>query len=153
MDSHRCSLHRWWLPGSGTGGLQHRLPRAEVVARTQPDLRGCGRYPLHALRRCKFTGNAHLWTVSPWNTFRYVLSRYLAKMQKQHVFKIIAHFLPLHVGVANVVTPMYLTEIAPFNYRGAFGVIHQLAITLGIFAGSVFGIVHILGWTAWNQHY
>ena len=47
---------------------------------------------------------------------------------------------------------MYLTEIAPFNYRGAFGVIHQLAITLGIFAGSVFGIVHILGSSAHQQH-
>jgi len=40
---------------------------------------------------------------------------------------------------------MYLSEIAPFNYRGAFGTLHQLLITGGIFLSSVFGLKEILG--------
>ena len=53
--------------------------------------------------------------------------------------------LCLIAGISNVVTPMYLTEIAPYNLRGAFGTLHQLAITFGIFCGSVFGLTHVLG--------
>ena len=48
-------------------------------------------------------------------------------------------------GMSNVVAPMYLTEIAPYSMRGAFGTVHQLAITLGIFGGSVLGLPQILG--------
>jgi len=40
---------------------------------------------------------------------------------------------------------MYLSEIAPFNYRGAFGTLHQLLVTAGIFLSSVFGLKEILG--------
>jgi len=40
---------------------------------------------------------------------------------------------------------MYLSEIAPFNYRGAFGTLHQLLVTGGIFLSSVFGIEQLLG--------
>ena len=40
---------------------------------------------------------------------------------------------------------MFLSEIAPFNYRGAFGTLHQLFVTLGILLASIFGIPQILG--------
>ena len=40
---------------------------------------------------------------------------------------------------------MFLTEIAPYNMRGALGTVHQLSITLGIFFTSVFGLKEILG--------
>ena len=40
---------------------------------------------------------------------------------------------------------MYLTEITPFNLRGAFGTGHQLFITIGIFIGSVLGLREIFG--------
>ena len=40
---------------------------------------------------------------------------------------------------------MYLSEIAPFDYRGAFGTVHQLLITGGIFLSSVFGLKELLG--------
>jgi len=40
---------------------------------------------------------------------------------------------------------MFLSEIAPFNYRGAFGTLHQLLVTLGIFLSSVLGLKELLG--------
>lgn len=52
---------------------------------------------------------------------------------------------PCLLGLATQLAPMYLTEIAPFNLRGAFGTANQLFITIGIFAGSVFGLREILG--------
>ena len=48
-------------------------------------------------------------------------------------------------GLGNTIAPMYLSEIAPFNYRGAFGTLHQLLITGGIFLSSVFGLKELLG--------
>ena len=49
------------------------------------------------------------------------------------------------VGIGNTIAPMYLSEIAPFNYRGAFGTVHQLLVTGGIFLSSVFGLKELLG--------
>ena len=40
---------------------------------------------------------------------------------------------------------MYLSEISPYTFRGAFGTAHQLFITLGIFFSSVFGLPQVLG--------
>src|SRR6218665_1623261 len=40
---------------------------------------------------------------------------------------------------------MFLSEVAPFNYRGAFGTLHQLFVTFGIFLSSVFGLEQLLG--------
>jgi len=51
----------------------------------------------------------------------------------------------LTAGLGNTIAPMYLSEIAPFNYRGAFGTLHQLLVTGGIFLSSVFGLKEILG--------
>lgn len=51
----------------------------------------------------------------------------------------------INSGLGNCIAPMFLSEIAPFNYRGAFGTLHQLFVTLGIFLSSVFGIRELLG--------
>ena len=48
-------------------------------------------------------------------------------------------------GAGSGIVPMYLTEIAPVNYRGAMGVTHQFALTCGILASQIFGLREILG--------
>lgn len=48
-------------------------------------------------------------------------------------------------GLGNCLAPMFLTEIAPINLRGAIGTINQLSVTLGILVSSVFGLPSILG--------
>lgn len=40
----------------------------------------------------------------------------------------------LGIGIASVIAPAYIAEIAPARLRGALGSMQQLAITLGIFA-------------------
>ncbi|EHK84604.1 sugar porter family MFS transporter [Rhodococcus pyridinivorans] len=40
----------------------------------------------------------------------------------------------LGIGIASVIAPTYISEIAPARYRGALASLQQLAITLGIFA-------------------
>ena len=40
----------------------------------------------------------------------------------------------LGIGIASVIAPAYIAEIAPAGYRGALASTQQLAITLGIFA-------------------
>lgn len=41
--------------------------------------------------------------------------------------------------------PMYLTEIAPVNIRGAMGVLHQLALTCGILVSQLLGLRQLIG--------
>jgi hypothetical protein len=45
-------------------------------------------------------------------------------------------------------TPVYLSEMAPFNLRGALNVTFQLAITVGILAAQLinYGTQHIQPW-------
>lgn len=38
------------------------------------------------------------------------------------------------IGIASVISPAYISEIAPARIRGALTSVHQLAITIGIFA-------------------
>ncbi|CAG8592778.1 145_t:CDS:2 [Paraglomus occultum] len=51
-------------------------------------------------------------------------------------------------GVATVVVPTYLAEIAPTEYRGTFGVMNQLGVVLGILFSQVLGLYFstIPGW-------
>jgi len=51
----------------------------------------------------------------------------------------------VRLGLVNCVAPMVLSETSPQKYRGAFGTIHQLSVTLGIFFSSVFGMPSLLG--------
>jgi sugar porter (SP) family MFS transporter len=48
-------------------------------------------------------------------------------------------------GAGSGLVPMYLTEIAPVNIRGAMGVLHQFALTCGILVSQIMGIRQALG--------
>ncbi len=48
------------------------------------------------------------------------------------------------IGVASVVAPMYIAEIAPSGLRGRMGSLQQLAIVLGIFATGVTNYLIVL---------
>ena len=41
------------------------------------------------------------------------------------------------IGIASVIAPMYIAEIAPAQLRGRLGSLQQLAIVLGIFTTAV----------------
>lgn len=45
--------------------------------------------------------------------------------------------LGVGVGFATQATPLYLTEMAPYNLRGALNIMFQLAVTIGIFAAQL----------------
>lgn len=44
------------------------------------------------------------------------------------------------VGINTVLAPLYISEISPVNYRGAFGALHQFTITSTILLSEVLGI-------------
>ena len=48
-------------------------------------------------------------------------------------------------GAGTGLVPMYLTEIAPVNIRGAMGVLHQFALTCGILVSQCMGLPQALG--------
>jgi len=48
-------------------------------------------------------------------------------------------------GAASGIVPMYIGEISPKQWRGAFGVLNQLLITIGILVAQIFGLSSILG--------
>ncbi|GAB3229460.1 sugar porter family MFS transporter [Kineococcus gypseus] len=65
------------------------------------------------------------------------------------------------VGVASVIAPTYIAEVAPAHVRGRLGSLQQLAITVGIFAALLSdafiantaggaGETTWLGWEAWR---
>jgi MFS transporter, SP family, sugar:H+ symporter len=45
--------------------------------------------------------------------------------------------LGLGVGLATQATPLYLSEMAPHNIRGALNIMFQLAVTIGIFSAQL----------------
>lgn len=51
----------------------------------------------------------------------------------------------INCGISSAVCPMYVSEIAPVNLRGAFGAANQLAVAIGVTVGQVLGIDAILG--------
>ncbi|KAL4857034.1 H(+)/hexose cotransporter 2 [Chlorella vulgaris] len=46
-------------------------------------------------------------------------------------------FLGFGVGMANQVVPLYLSEMAPFKYRGGLNMLFQLAVTIGILVAQL----------------
>lgn len=48
-------------------------------------------------------------------------------------------------GAGSGLVPMYLTEIAPVNIRGAMGVLHQFALTCGILVSQCIGLRQLMG--------
>ncbi|XP_051122989.1 sugar carrier protein C-like [Andrographis paniculata] len=45
------------------------------------------------------------------------------------------------MGFSNQATPLYLSEMAPYKYRGAFNIGFQMSITLGILAATVINYI------------
>lgn len=54
-------------------------------------------------------------------------------------------FLGLGVGMAGIICPMYVSEMAPPERRGPLGILFQLAITIGIFVAYItnYGFEHV----------
>jgi len=51
----------------------------------------------------------------------------------------------INCGINMVVAPMYLTEIAPVEYRGVFGVLGQLGVVTTILLSQALGLQWVLG--------
>ncbi|XP_055333598.1 solute carrier family 2, facilitated glucose transporter member 1-like [Paramacrobiotus metropolitanus] len=51
----------------------------------------------------------------------------------------------MNAGFNSGVPPMYLTEIAPSDLRGALGTVHQLVIVVGVFISNILGLPQLLG--------
>jgi len=49
----------------------------------------------------------------------------------------------INCGVNTVLAPMYITELAPVRIRGNVGVLHQLAITVGLLVSQILGISEV----------
>uniref|UniRef100_A0A8C4X6Z3 Solute carrier family 2 member 2 n=1 Tax=Erpetoichthys calabaricus TaxID=27687 RepID=A0A8C4X6Z3_ERPCA len=70
----------------------------------------------------------------------------LAKFGPAHIMVIAGRtVLGLYCGLSSGLVPMYVGEISPTAYRGAFGTLHQLAIVTGILISQVIGLDFLLG--------
>lgn len=74
-----------------------------------------------------------------------VLFGFCKKANSYEMFMIARVLMGFSCGAGAGIVPMYLTEIAPVRIRGAMGVLHQLALTSGIFISQVFSLRQILG--------
>ena len=52
-------------------------------------------------------------------------------------------------GLATILAPMYVSEISPVDRRGGFGVLNQLAVTVGLLTGQILGLESVLGGDSW----
>ncbi|KAK7332222.1 hypothetical protein VNO80_28971 [Phaseolus coccineus] len=61
----------------------------------------------------------------------------------QHVWMLIVGrmLLGFGIGCANQSVPIYVSEVAPYKYRGALNMMFQLAITIGIFVANVLNYI------------
>ncbi|XP_027903614.1 sugar transport protein 1-like [Vigna unguiculata] len=61
----------------------------------------------------------------------------------QHVWMLIVGriLLGFEIGCANQSVPIYMSEVAPYKYRGALNMMFQLAITIGIFVANVLNYI------------
>lgn len=51
----------------------------------------------------------------------------------------------LFAGLSTILVPMYVSEIAPLNLRGALGTVNQLAVTIGLCVSQILGVDQLLG--------
>lgn len=54
-------------------------------------------------------------------------------------------FIGLNCGLNTALVPMYLSEIATVNLRGALGTVSQLGVTIGLLFSQVLGLKNFLG--------
>uniref|UniRef100_A0A0K0F6B9 Facilitated glucose transporter homolog (inferred by orthology to a C. elegans protein) n=1 Tax=Strongyloides venezuelensis TaxID=75913 RepID=A0A0K0F6B9_STRVS len=70
----------------------------------------------------------------------------LAKYVGIYYFLFIGRFLiGVSCGLASGLAPMYLCEIASVNYRGLFGSLNQLFVTIAILFSQILGLPYIFG--------
>ncbi|GAA6086236.1 solute carrier family 2, facilitated glucose transporter member 2 isoform X2 [Tachysurus ichikawai] len=70
----------------------------------------------------------------------------LAKMGSPHVMVITGRTLMgFYCGLSSGLVPMYIGEIAPVQYRGALGTLHQLGVVTGILISQILGLDFLLG--------
>ena len=50
-----------------------------------------------------------------------------------------------YAGLSTVIAPVYLSEVAPINLRGAAGTINQFAIVLAILISEILGLDNVMG--------
>lgn len=74
-----------------------------------------------------------------------VLFGFCKKANSYEMFIVARILIGFSCGAGAGIVPMYLTEIAPVRIRGAMGVLHQLALTSGIFVSQAIGLRQILG--------
>nr|AKN21401.1 slc2a-7 [Schmidtea mediterranea] len=48
-------------------------------------------------------------------------------------------------GIYTGIVPVYLNEIAPLKVRGAFGIMSQLGVVIGIFLSEILGLTAVMG--------
>ncbi|KAL4451960.1 hypothetical protein ABPG75_007622 [Micractinium tetrahymenae] len=70
----------------------------------------------------------------------------------QHLWMLVIGrlFLGFGVGFANQVVPLYLSEMAPFKYRGGLNMLFQLAVTIGIIVAQLINW-GVYGTNKWDE--
>jgi len=75
-----------------------------------------------------------------------VLCEVAAKPAKSYELIMVGRFLlGINSGLNGGLAPMYLSEIAPVNLRGAIGTVYQLIITISILISQVLGSQKVMG--------
>ncbi|PAA49160.1 hypothetical protein BOX15_Mlig028374g10, partial [Macrostomum lignano] len=72
----------------------------------------------------------------------YALCKVANSMEMLFLARLISGF---GCGAGSGLSPLFLTEIAPVNIRGAMGVLHQLMLTVGILVSQLLGLSQLLG--------
>ena len=60
-------------------------------------------------------------------------------------FLVMKEFVHILTGLSTGIAPMYLSEVAPINLRGAAGTIHQFAIVAAVLVSQILGQPQLLG--------
>jgi len=80
-------------------------------------------------------------SVMLWNNVNYILgSIFLGAAANEAMLIVGRIFVGIGAGVATTVVPNYIGEVTPTPLRGGFGVLTQLAITLGILVAQTLGL-------------
>eukprot|EP00126_Sphaerothecum_destruens_P004484 Sdes_comp18212_c0_seq1m7780 len=80
------------------------------------------------------------------NSFIFILGALLQGFSTQIWMMILGRFIVgLASGISTVAVPMYLNEISPLHYQGAFGVLNQFGIVNGILIANIVAKKSIFG--------